>query len=55
MPKLRQREMAELEKMYDSYFQDVTKAVYELTDSKIAELFGLTEEELEFTSNNITV
>ncbi len=55
MPPLRERDLAELEKLYDSYVQNMSKAGYEVIDRKIAELFGLTEEEYEFATSNITV
>jgi len=55
MPALKERDKVELEKLYDSYVRNMTKAGYEEIDRKIAELFGLSEDEFEFATKNITV
>ena len=47
--------MVMLEKLYDSYVQNMNMAAYEVIDLKLAELYGLTEEEFEFATKNITV
>ncbi len=54
-PPLKESEKIELEALYDSYIQDLTREAYELIDLKISQHFGLTEEEVEFTARNITV
>jgi hypothetical protein len=55
MPALKERDRVELEKLYDSYVRNMTKAGYEEIDRKIADFFGLSEDEFEFATKNITV
>lgn len=54
MPALKEQDIASLEKLYDSYLQNRNTAAYEIIDRKIAELYGLSEEEFEFATENIT-
>jgi hypothetical protein len=55
VPALGERDMIHLENLYDSYLQNMNMAAYEIIDRKVAELYGLTEEEFEFATKNITV
>jgi hypothetical protein len=55
VPALKEKDMVNLEKLYDSYIQNMNLSAYEAIDRKIAELYGLTEEEFEFATRNITV
>jgi hypothetical protein len=55
VPAFKERDMINLEKLYDSYVQNMNASAYEIIDRKLAELYGLTEEEFEFATKNITV
>ena len=55
VPPLKELDMINLEKLYDSYVKNMNMVAYEIIDRKIAELYGLTQEEFEFVTRNITV
>jgi hypothetical protein len=55
VPAFKEKDMINLEKLYDSYVQNMNASSYEIIDRKLAELYGLTEEEFEFATRNITV
>jgi len=55
IPKLNEKILSELEKLFDSYIQNKSINQYEIIDKRIGDLFGLTSEEFEFIKESTTV